>query len=269
MIASGFALMKSAALVPAGFLKAKNCIDLPTLRAMHGACTPEELTALQQCTDRFFSRPAVLQSTPSRQDAWPARVLKLARVIKPSNEIADAWQVIIDRRRLAEPDDTRPIQNYTTRKNMHSTWMHAWFNGKDEHGVWNLTEKQHYLPERKKTSIFCAYLNNNFGGKNFVMAVIQTGMQWAPTANQINTDYGGALEHVAKNFASWARRLARAVGEHQRDPRTIEATTRSGAPGSGKHGLTAEEEKNRTERNRLLYASIRGNTSLLIIKSKT
>ena len=57
----------------------------------------------------------------------------------------------------------------------------------------------------------------------------------------------GALEHVAKHFASWTRRLARAVTRHKEDPATVEARTRSGSA-PGKHGLTPEQVANRTAR---------------------
>jgi hypothetical protein len=73
--------------------------------------------------NQFFSRRAVLQSTPPRQDA------KAARVLKPSSEIAHAWQVIMDRRRLKEPNDRRKIKEPDTLKDMYNTWMHEWLDG--------------------------------------------------------------------------------------------------------------------------------------------
>ena len=79
------------------------------------------------------------------------------------------------------------------------------------------------------------------------MAMWQTGMTWAPTPELLNSDYNGALEHVAKHFASWIRRLARAVSRHKQDEATQEARRRSGNA-FGKHGLTQEELDNRRER---------------------
>ena len=236
--------MNSAAMLP-GFAipdRTKNCIDCAWLNTLYKGCTKEDITALEECMQRFFTRRPVLQSTPPRADA------KTARMLKTSKEIADAWQVIIDKRRLAEPDDTRPIQNYTTRKNMHNAWMHEWFNGKDEHGVWNLTEEQHYKPERKKTSIFGTYLNNNFGGKKFVMALWQTGIQWAPPQELLDRSHNGALEHVAQNFAKWAQRVGRAIVRHKDDPDTQEARRKSGHA-FGKHGLTVDEEQQRQQKH--------------------
>ena len=86
---------------------------------MRGACTREERIALQQCVYQFFTRRPVLQSTPSRQDA------KAARVLKSSNEIAKAWQEIMDRRRLEEANDRCAIKDKPKLKRMHNTWMNG------------------------------------------------------------------------------------------------------------------------------------------------
>ena len=81
------------------------------------------------------------------------------------------------------------------------------------------------------------------------MAIWQTGITWAPSAELLNTDFNGVLAHVARHFASWTRRLARAVTRHKRDPATQEARTRSGdAP--GRHGLTRQLEWDRDARAR-------------------
>ena len=58
---------------------------------------------------------SVLQSTPPGQDA------KAASVLKPSNEIADNWQVIMDRRRLVEPNDWCPITVLATLTRMNGS----------------------------------------------------------------------------------------------------------------------------------------------------
>ena len=62
----------------------------------------------------------------------------------------------------------------------------------------------------------------------------------------LKNDQSGALEQVAKNFATWSQRVARAVTLHKNDADTQEARRRSGSS-SGKHGLSAEEEKNRKD----------------------
>ena len=84
------------------------------------------------------------------------------------------------------------------------------------------------------------------GGKNFIMAVWQTGMTWAPTPALLDTNSNGVLEHVAINFASWTRRLARAVTRHKKNPDTEEARTRSGSA-FGEHGLTTQQVRDRNE----------------------
>ena len=156
--------MKSAAFLSAALRSAKNSIDCVPLSTMRGACTREDRIALQQCVYQFFTRPAVLQSTPSSQDA------KDARVLKSSNEIAKAWQEIMDRRRLVEPNDRCPITVQATLTRMYNTWMHEWLEE-------NLTRAQQQLAERKQTSMLSAYLSYNFGGKQRVMALWETGIQ--------------------------------------------------------------------------------------------
>ena len=233
--ATGFALMKSAGFLSASLSKASLCIGSKTLRTMRGKCTRDDMLAFQKCAELFFSRQAVLQNTPPRQDA------KAARVLKPSNEIAHAWQVIMDRRRLEEPNDSRAITEPDTLKRMHNTWMHEWLDGD------NLTSEQRRLKHSKKSSISAAWLNRECGGKKFIMALCQTGIQWAPTPEKIRDDYNGALEHVATNFAKWTLRVARAIKRHGDEPETEEARRNSGQS-HGKHGLTNEEERTRDEK---------------------
>ena len=111
-----------------------------------------------------------------------------------------------------------------------------------------LTAAQRQKRRAIKTSLFNAWVHQNMGGKQFVMAIWQTGITWAPPPEMIKTDYNGALEHVAKNFASWTRRLARAVTRHKKDPTTVEARIRSGQS-FRKHGLTAQQMQDRHARS--------------------
>ena len=85
-------------------------------------------------------------------------------------------------------------------------------------------------------------MKNNFGCKPFIMALWQTGIQWAPPTSMLTTDHNGALEHVAKNFGKWAQKIIKAIWRHKEDPETIEARRKSGQQ-RGKHGLTTEEVK--------------------------
>ncbi len=80
------------------------------------------------------------------------------------------------------------------------------------------------------------------------MAVWQTGITWAPPEEMLTNDYDGALEHVATHFASWCRRLARAVTRHKNHQATREARTRSGTA-FGTHGLTPEQVADRKVRH--------------------
>ena len=59
------------------------------------------------------------------------------------------------------------------------------------------------------------------------MAVLQTGITLTPSAEQVSTDYNGALEHVARHSASCALSLAQAVERHINHPAIVEARTRT------------------------------------------
>ena len=110
-----------------------------------------------------------------------------------------------------------------------------------------LTPEQRRKRRNVHTSLFGVWLRQNMGGKNFVMAIWQTGITWAPPAELLNSDVNCALERVATRVASWTRRLARAVTRHKNDERTVEARTRSGdAP--GRHGLTPQQVRGRAAR---------------------
>ena len=154
--------------------------------------------------------------------------------MKSKKEISDAWNLIFERRRLAEKDDQIAIFDREVLKGMYTAWMNEWI-------ATGLTVEQAQRGRNKQTSVFAAYINNTVGGKNFLMAVWQSGITWAPSAELLNTNYDGALEHVATNFASWVRRVARAIRKHKEDPDTVEARTRSGSAW-GEHGLSRDED---------------------------
>ena len=56
---------------------------------------------------------------------------------------------------------------------MYSMWMNEWIDNE-------LTEEQRLRRRAKHTSIFRNWLFKNMGGKNFGMAIWQTGIAWAP-----------------------------------------------------------------------------------------
>ena len=159
---------------------------------------------------RRKTRRPMQDITPPRQNASAARVLR------SNKEIADSW---LERRKV-ETNDRLPIQDIDKLKALRNEWMYEWLRTE-------LTEQQRAV-KRSKNRLFTAYLNNNFAGKNFVMAFWQTGILWAPTPEMLTDDPNGSLEHVAKNFAQWTQKVARAIQRHKRDPDTEEASRRSG-----------------------------------------
>ena len=102
------------------------------------------------------------------------------------------------------------------------------------------------------------------------MGMLQTGMTWAPGADMINSNFDGALAHVARHFARWARTLARAVAAHKANPQTAEARTRSGNR-YREHGLTPQQLQNRQDRHnarRNYYMTVDLDNSLRASKGK-
>lgn len=115
---------------------------------------------------------------------------------------------------------------------MHAQWLQEFIDHE-------LSPLQQSRSRSRQTSMFEAYLKNNFGGRAPVMSLWQTGVTWAPTIHMQKTDYNGALEHIAKQFGKWAQRIIRARKLHQEDPATKDAQRRSGR-NTGLHGLTEE-----------------------------
>ena len=118
--------------------------------------------------------------------------------------------------------------------------MHDWLDR-------NLTENQWKKPHSDRTSIFAAYMKHAYGGKYFLMALLQEGISWAPDVHQVHEDPAGASEDVAHKFIGWLERVMVAIAEHKEHPQTKDARRRSGGS-KGQHGLTPEEEANRTAR---------------------
>jgi hypothetical protein len=236
IISIGFFLAKSLALLPEFILpqKFENCIDSDSVDCMRSVCSEQDIQALTYSMESFFLKRPVRQSTASTTDGVPAQTLKSAE------EIKEAWTKILARRRLEKEDDTAPINDTTRLKKMHASWLQDFLDNE-------LTAEQQRYKRNRQTSAFGAYLKNNFGGKAFVMALWQIGISWAPTTHMRETNYDGALEHIALNFGQWAQRIARARKLHQQNPDTQDARRRSG-DNTGKHGLTPEEMRNREAR---------------------
>jgi hypothetical protein len=184
----------------------------------------------------FTRRPMIPGSRPPKEDKTQAMCFK-----SPA-QIEDAWKHIMEKRRLAEPDDGLAINDSDQLADMWVSWQKEWI-------AKECTDGQKTKKWSQKTSIFNAHVHQHYGGKNFVMAVWQTGISWAPTQEMLESDFNGASEHVVKHFASWTRRLARAVSRHKSEPASQEARARSGSA-FGKHGLTPEQLQDRTDRKK-------------------
>ena len=131
---------------------------------------------------------------------------KPAARMKKAGDIAAAWQELFRRRRAYQPDDTQPIEDEDTRADIWNTWSRDWLAA-------NLTQEQQKKTRSQKTSIFNAYMKGAYGDKRFVFAMLQTGITWAPSAEQLSGI--GAAEHAASRFVSWVRAVVSAI-ESQR-----------------------------------------------------
>ena len=129
--------------------------------------------------------------------------------------------------------------------------------------------------QRKKrtqhTSIFTAWLRNQYGGKRFVMAIIETGLSWAtPSGAAEHTSSRGdssasksidtaehsrdadivigAPQHAATKFVDWMVKVVKAIDRHKKDETVQEQRRRSG---DAKHtsGLTNDEKRLRAARD--------------------
>ena len=222
--AVGFALAQSAACLLES-TQAQLCLDVAEKKIMTGACTPEDRQALHHCATAFFLR---------KPDGAPKNA---AYTLKTPTELADAWKTILTKRREMQPDDRVPITDSRVCATMHNQWSREF-----QELIMSPEQRANKLP-KQRTSAFNAYLNKNFGGKKFIMAVWQSGISWAPPPDMMENDRNGALEHVAKHFAKWVRRLARGLAHAKEQPEYKNAKRKS-----TKGGLTAEEQVEKAAR---------------------
>ena len=104
------------------------------------------------------------------------------------------WGELFNMRRCVEKGDLKAIADprvraIIVRAIIHNTWMRKWLRE-------NLTEQQRQKSTSQQTSIFSAWLRNQYGSKRFVMAIIETGLSWATPS--------GAAEHKGSRAASSA-----------------------------------------------------------------
>ena len=98
------------------------------------------------------------------------------RRMKTPEEIVSAWTELFGYRRMHQPDDTQPMNDQNLCEQVHNTWMNSWLRD-------NLTPAQEVKSRSGKTSIFNVHVHNVYGSKRFVMAMLQTGLSWAPGAD--------------------------------------------------------------------------------------
>ena len=94
-----------------------------------------------------------------------------------------------------------------------------------------------------KSSCFAAMLKNKYGGKRFVMAILQTGTSWR------DSDGGN---DVAK-LVEWILAVSAAITEHKNDPAVAVQRQKSGFK-KFSNGLTEEERRKQQNKRQAYHA---------------
>ena len=194
----------------------------------------EERRILRTATEEFFMGA---ESSASEHGRGRAGLRP-----KAPEELRKAWLELFQRRRREQPDDTLLLTDERANARIFTRWMDEWIKE-------NLRADQLTRARSRQTSIFSAYLKRVYGGKYFVMALLETGFDWSPSLQQVRSDPLGATEHVGKHFCVWLKALLEAIRNHKMQPDTMESRRRSGDT-KGQHGLTPQEVADREERNR-------------------
>ena len=126
---------------------------------------------------------------------------------------------LFSRRREFMPDDFKPLCDANIRATIWNQWCNDFIREE-------LNDEQRTYSRMRQTSIFNAYMNNRYGCKHFVFALLQTGMLWS----------GGAEEHfnakakliATQQFLKWIRDLVRTIKFHQAQESTQLARRKSG-----------------------------------------
>ena len=127
---------------------------------------------------------------------------------------------------------------------VYTKWMHKWIGTQ-------LRPDQQGKTWSQKTSIFNVYVKKTFGGKAFIVAILQCGSALMPS---------GAAEHAQKfrdnkertiacleELVDWLERFGAAYVDHKTDPATQKARQYSGSV-CGQSGLSAEQQQHRWRR---------------------
>ena len=105
---------------------------------------------------------------------------------------------LFQRRRREQPDDTLLLTGEAAKERIFTRWMDEWLEE-------NLRADQRTRPRARRTSLFVAYLKRAYGGKYFVMALLETGLNWSPPSDPV-----GATEHFGQQFCVWLKALLEA-----------------------------------------------------------
>ena len=152
-------------------------------------------------------------------------------------------KTILEHRARFFPEEKQLTETEVSK--VYTDWMHEWLRTK-------LRDDQLRKTTSQKTSIFNAYVKKTFGGKAFVIAVLQCGSTLMPS---------GAAEHAHKyrnnetrtiacleELVDWLARFGAAYVGHKKDPATQKAREYSGSA-CGQSGLTAEQQQLRLHRH--------------------
>ena len=135
----------------------------------------------------------------------------------------------------------RLIEDGKTIDKMWSEWSSTWL-------AKNLEAHQIDLPYAKKSSIFNAFIKQNYGGKLFVTAVWLSGCSWMSDF-EIPFPDSTAATTVAERLVQWLSLVLDAIAAHKAHPDAREAQRRSGKD-RGYSGLNWAEQKMRKQRKR-------------------
>ena len=197
---------------------------------------PQRQVIASLCEQLLFGFRAEHSTADERQEREPMTAAKNL------TWLINNMQVILERRAFYFPEGKQLAEAEVAK--VYTDWMHEWLRTK-------LTPEQEVKPTRQKTSIFNAYVKKTFGGKAFIVAVLQCGSTLMPS---------GAAEHAEKfpdnktrtiacleELVDWLDRFGAAYVNHKTDPASQKARQYSGSV-CGQSGLTAEQEQHRLRR---------------------
>ena len=150
-------------------------------------------------------------------------------------ESARVWEELFRRRRVYQMDDTRPIEDIKIIEELWSSWSSTWLEE-------NLTPQQKKKDYSSRSSIFNAYIKQNFGGKLFVSAVWGTGFSWLMDVEVSSRD-PNAAKKVADGLVQWLSKVLEAIDAHKQLPEFKEAQRRSAGPNWELQEIRKERKK--------------------------